>query len=341
MIQYRFIMAMAFLSCSGFYYFVPRIFSRKARSRPEKRIPFADQKEDRVSAESASNTKAIQELNRLLQDAQSKNRMMEEELETTKHQIKELSKVNSDIATMDAEKEKKYQEEMEELIEILTRERTKELNLMGEIQMICRRAVEEKFGQGPYRVEITLDFPPEQDKDKENPTKFIIEMAPLDYMPHSVYLFLQQVSRNLWDGCSFHRNARHVIQAGPLPYHHGNTTAEPLPNKYGEFRANFLLGVSFQEYHQNYPHEQFTVGFAGRPGGPDWYISITNNTINHGPGGQSGYGDQMEADPCFGRVVDGLDAVKRLHTMPVKPGEYNAMQNNVGIKSARILQSNS
>jgi len=79
------------------------------------------------------------------------------------------------------------------------------------------------------------------------------------------------------------------------------------------------------------------VGFAGRPGGPDFYVSTVDNSRNHGPGGQSGYADPTEADPCFGKVVEGFDAVDRMHSMPVKPGWYNAMEENVGIAYAKIL----
>ena len=31
--------------------------------------------------------------------------------------------------------------------------------------------------------------------------------------------------------------------------------------------------LGFQEYHASYPHVKYTLGFAGRPGGPAWYIS--------------------------------------------------------------------
>jgi hypothetical protein len=39
------------------------------------------------------------------------------------------------------------------------------------------------------------------------------------------------------------------------------------------FRRAGLDGVVFQEYSPKFPHEKFTVGYAGRPGGPDFYIS--------------------------------------------------------------------
>ena len=44
--------------------------------------------------------------------------------------------------------------------------------------------------------------------------------------------------------------------------------------------------MAFQEYHPQYPHKLFTLGYAGRPGGPAFYISTMDNTDNHGPASQ-------------------------------------------------------
>jgi len=199
-----------------------------------------------------------------------------------------------------------------------------------EIQTASKRVVLEKFGPGPYRVEIELDFPPNEpasDVDTKNATKFVIEMASLELMPHSVHLFLEMVSLKLWNGCSFMRNAGHVIQASHRPYF--KTQGQDLRQPFIESGYH---NVAFQEYTDKYPHELHTVGFAGRPGGPDWYVSIINNTRNHGPSKKTGL-----ADPCFGKVVDGFDTISRMHKMPVKPGSYRAMEENVGIANARIL----
>jgi len=130
------------------------------------------------------------------------------------------------------------------------------------------------------------------------------------------------------------RNAHHVIQASSVPYHKTKGTGPALRRA---FEESGYQSVSFQEYHADFPHVKYTVGFAGRPGGPDFYVSTVDNSRNHGPGGQSGYADPTEADPCFGKVVEGFDAVDRMHSMPVKPGWYNAMEENVGIAYAKIL----
>ena len=78
---------------------------------------------------------------------------------------------------------------------------------------------------------------------------------------------------------------------------------------------------------------------AGRPGGPDFYVSTVDNTFNHGPGGQSSYAIASEADPCFGKVIEGFAAVDRMHKMSVQPGGYKRMNYYVAIKSAKILSS--
>merc|ERR1711983_450675 len=65
------------------------------------------------------------------------------------------------------------------------------LKMREEVQQMSRREVLHKFGRGPYRIEISLDFP---DSSGDGPSVFLLELAPLNLMPHSVYMFLQQVS---------------------------------------------------------------------------------------------------------------------------------------------------
>lgn len=47
---------------------------------------------------------------------------------------------------------------------------------------------------------------------------------------------------------------------------------------------------------------------AGRPGGPDFYISTIDNTKNHGPGSQNKDAKLLdEADNCFAMLISGFD----------------------------------
>lgn len=133
----------------------------------------------------------------------------------------------------------------------------------------------------------------------------VFEMAPLDLMPHSVHMFLEMVSHRLWDNSVFwhHAGVTHVATATTIHYHSG----EPRNHHFNQLR---LGGVSFAEYTDSYPHERYSVAFAGR--GPDFYINTIDNTKSHAPGTQDHHKLDDEADPVFGKVVEGKDVVDSL-----------------------------
>jgi hypothetical protein len=62
-----------------------------------------------------------------------------------------------------------------------------------------------------------------------------------------------------------------------------------------------------------------------------------NNVAAHGPGGQGSYDDPSEADPCFAKVIEGFDAVDRMHKSDVNPGSFMRMKHYVAIRHVRIL----
>ena len=65
------------------------------------------------------------------------------------------------------------------------------------------------------------------------------------------------------------------------------------------------------------PHEPWTVGFAGK--GPEFYINSVDNTKSHGPDGNTHQDNAAnEADPCFGRIVEGLSIVKQMYSLSKK-----------------------
>lgn len=206
-------------------------------------------------------------------------------------------------------------------------------HLKKEMQSRAKKEAEEKFGPGPHRIKFELDFNPEE-MPEGDATSFTIEMAPLDLMPYTVNFFMSQVSLGLFNGCSFHRNAGHVVQGGPVPSH-----LNPGQKMHQGFKDAMLQSVGFQEYHPDFPHKKYTLGYAGRPGGPDFYVSTMDNTKNHGPGGQSSYEVESEADPCFAKVIEGFEAVDRMHALKTQPGGYKRLVHYVGIKSAVILDS--
>ncbi len=198
-----------------------------------------------------------------------------------------------------------------------------------------------RFGPGPHKVEMELEYPKVTDPNSDPTTwprirnKLSIELAPLDLMPHTVNLFLQQVHHQLWDGCSMITNANHVYQLGP-------SYEEDLEEKnshYEQFYEKGLDKLSYQEYSEQYPHGQWTVGLAGRPGGPDFYINKIDNKLIHGPGGQTNDEDMHnEADPCFGKIVDdGQRVLDEINMIPTDAEKGYAIKYPVVIISARVL----
>lgn len=186
--------------------------------------------------------------------------------------------------------------------------------LKEQVSSISKRDALEKYGPGPHRIEMELIFP----GHLAGPTKFQVEMAPLDLMPHSVYTFLEMASLGLLDGCSFILNALHVVKAAPLPFN-GSFNQE----KAQQFAASGLESVAFREYSADYPHKPYTIGFAA-DGTPSFYINTEDNSEIH------------VGDPCFGKVVSGIETVKRLEASPTRNGIW--FEKRIGIKKATVLQ---
>ena len=84
------------------------------------------------------------------------------------------------------------------------------------------------------------------------------------------------------------------------------------------------------------------LGYAGRPGGPEFYISTVDNTQNHGPASQ---GSKSEADSCFGKMVPTFEneaIIKRLMKQPGKVppnGFINEEKNFIVISSLKLVHN--
>eukprot|EP00934_Nitzschia_sp_Nitz4_P001726 Nitzschia sp. Nitz4//scaffold28_size193895//55709//57217//NITZ4_001644-RA/size193895-processed-gene-0.256-mRNA-1//-1//CDS//3329545919//1726//frame0 len=187
--------------------------------------------------------------------------------------------------------------------------------LQKHLQEINRREALGKYGSGKILVELELEFPGVTDDG--GPNTIIMEMAPIELMPHSVYMFLEMVSAHLFDGCSFILNAMHVVKAAPLPYDGSSASA-----KVKSFARLGLESVSFKEYNPAYPHRQYTVGFAA-DGSPSFYINTEDNSDVH------------IGDPCFAKIVSGVDTVHRLEKAPTRNGIW--YRKRIGLKRATIL----
>ena len=188
-------------------------------------------------------------------------------------------------------------------------------------QDALRRLLRQEYGHGgPYFVEMTLQFPesmPDFDAAGADAT-ILVELAPIEEVPYCVFFFLEVVKG--FKSGAFHRNAGHVQQA-MVSVHAGADRR----------------GLAWQEYSPRYPHKQFSLGFAGRPGGPAFYISTVDNTANHGPASQ---GSKSEADGCFGRIANGEEVVRRMALQPgrSKPsGFVSDGKNFIKIKAMKLL----
>lgn len=117
------------------------------------------------------------------------------------------------------------------------------------IKEIARESLIAEFGAGPYYAEMVVSFDPlsnvaNKTKAPNNDTaSVLLELAPADQMPATVLFFLRQINETLYDGCSFHRNAGHVIQAGPVP----SFETESTDHLWKRFRETGLENVPFQE----------------------------------------------------------------------------------------------
>jgi hypothetical protein len=83
------------------------------------------------------------------------------------------------------------------------------------------------------------------------------------------------------------------------------------------FQTKGLDLLAFPDYSEEYPHMEWTLGFAGRPGGPDFYINLDDNTELHGPGGQYQHALEEQGDSCFGRIKTGQEFIQQLENHPV------------------------
>jgi cyclophilin family peptidyl-prolyl cis-trans isomerase len=170
--------------------------------------------------------------------------------------------------------------------------------LQAHIQYESKLRVLQKYGPGPHLVHFHV-----LSREGRKPGDFIVELAPLEKMPHSVEMFLDMVTNKMWDNSVFyhHFTQNHVVAAAPVTY-------GTFQSKQHQFESLGYNGVSFPEYDTTHPHEKFTIGFAGT--GPNFYINTMDNTEHHGPGGQGHHDLATDSDPCFGKIVSGFDIIE-------------------------------
>ena len=189
---------------------------------------------------------------------------------------KELDSIKHDVKEADGRAQRR-----EEVL------RGRMLNMIGRVRKESHRATLDRFGPGPYQVEITLELPADPNHHPTipvNPT-LLINLYHQE-MPHATHVFLEQVAHHLWDGCAFAVNADHVLQTAPVDAVTGHDRTPAFVEKELDI-------LSFQEYSDQHPHKRYTVGFTGRPAGPGFYVNKLDNSEDNGPGGQGETSDVL------------------------------------------------
>jgi Cyclophilin type peptidyl-prolyl cis-trans isomerase/CLD len=156
---------------------------------------------------------------------------------------------------------------------------------------------------------------------------FVVEFASLDQMPITVNWFLQQIKRGLWDDSSFMVKASHVLLARPISY----DQLVDKSNHFGDLRK-----LPVPEYSEEYPHRQYTLGLNHLSSLPSFYVNSIDNTILHGPKGESLDG---KTEPCFGTVVRGSETIDLLDKLPTQLGDPYLFEHPVQVMDVRIVSS--
>jgi len=261
-----------------------------------------------VSSETANklalmeeSTKEVKDMTALLTELRSKNSDISSQLETQQFEKDQLlartKNLEGKVVKLKA-KQKRLKGKADGSVE---KHRAK-----LELSMARQR-----WGTGNVYVDFQTDY-----------GDFRMKMAPFSVMPHTTSWFLTLADSGYWDGCGFVRNAMHILQAN----------CNPKESSVGKSQER--ISIAFQEYNEKYQHRPYTFGIAGRPGGPDWYINLIDNSRTHGPGGQP---KDPEADPCFAELVSGKEVIKKLHKLEHEETGFKAFLKPVIFRSVRVV----
>lgn len=96
----------------------------------------------------------------------------------------------------------------------------------------------------------------------------------------------------------------HVLATAPIDYYSQKV-------KHNHFYSLGWANLGFPEHSNEYKHSKYTLGFSGQ--GPTFYINTIDNIFVHGRGSQQQHHLLPEdADPCFGKVIEGFDVVDEI-----------------------------
>jgi len=216
-------------------------------------------------------------------------------------------KVNSQLVnkklnglTPDTIGSKERQEVSDHIVKRQDAQSERILKLQTYIQDIQRFELEQRYGPGPYTVEFTVSI-----EGKKH--FFSVQTAPNELMPHAVKTFMQMVENGGWNDSVMVHKVGHIALASPV----SASSAEKKDDK-------LFQALAFPEYSEQFNHAKYTLGFSGRPGGPQFYINLNDNSVTHGPGGQHQHTLAEEADPCFATITRGKDVVEKFIQLTAK-----------------------
>ena len=178
----------------------------------------------------------------------------------------------------------------------------------SELQDLARALLVARYGETTdlrrFRVRMEVLFDPSVPGAAITgpEASFTIELLPVSLFPVSVYHFLEMARV-----CNTHLN-----DPDGLPINKKNRFLAALAHIVSARCEDFDWKLPIQEYSPDFPHQEQTMGWSGRPGGPQFYVSLIDNTVGHGPNSQ-GDPDPYRADAPIGKVIEGWKtAINRL-----------------------------
>jgi cyclophilin family peptidyl-prolyl cis-trans isomerase len=170
-------------------------------------------------------------------------------------------------------------------------------DLEKHIQENSAKAVVDAYGIGPHRVQVII-------KDQADVSyKFVIELAMLMEMPHAVHHFLRMVDLRLWDGLSLvHGIGLDYLMATPMTL----DSHEWERKRFVDANLTHMAYTEFSETYSPPDHHKYSVAFAGRPGGPEFYVNLEEHP------------QFSEHESVFGIVSEGRDVIDKLFSQRAK-----------------------
>jgi len=251
--------------------------------------------------------------------------------------------------------------------------------LKEQIQAMSKRDTLETYGLGPYRVEMELSFPSSSSSSASggggggtDPHFLIIELAPLDLVPHSVYTFLEMISMGVLEHSSFVLNSQNMIKAitNSLPKKE-SMNITPTQNMAGvetvaaastetpgvdetasgAAATTTDMDTDTSEKKENDGTLPFLQtrdgimmdGVAFREYNPEYpHKQYTLGFVGDGTTAfyinTNDNTDHHMGDPCFGMIISGMDTLQRLTSSRTIGKHGIVLEHPIQIKKARILR---